>query len=87
MTKRPPEMVEIRYNDMATKDADLVEDAIRSLRVKLFRERAARFEIDGYGNHHIRVTRVRDGKVCVVSSWKAQQKFLEIADAIERGER
>lgn len=92
MTKRPPEMVELDRWDLAYcgiremsprgeyLDADEALAAVRSLRVKLFRERADLWSMRGTS---ALCGTVDDMKRCI----RRSQRFHRIADAIERGER
>jgi len=107
MTKRPPEMVELdRFTPVhryglpsmgesaigAYVSAEQAESAIRSLRVKLFRERAR--------NHGIKVLRLNEilvdprlarHRAADIKQknfhMRAARRFASIADAIERGEQ
>src|SRR5690606_11520630 len=90
MTKRPPEMVELRPCgiDYDYLPREAAEAAIRSLRVKLFRQRARW--------HHERDRATRTvAEFCESDALfrqahleaRAANRFMRIADAIERGER
>lgn len=101
MTKRPPEMVELEryipnadgpYIDQPDEwvDADKAESAIRSLRVKLFRERAKLHDsrMEYFTARQLTNPESEKGlRRLVFKHAKAGDRFSRIADAIERGER
>jgi hypothetical protein len=95
VTKRPPEMVELHRHALLN-GSGLVEfsnghwtasgpalAAIRSLRVKLFRERALRYERRGIDP----INFFLGDRWVMVPYDTAAAEFRRIADAIERGER
>lgn len=82
MSKRPPEMFE--KDELGQKWATLDEamEAIRSLRVKLFRERANLWRCRAYKARALGWTRHE-----IERMFKRSARFSRVADAIERGAR
>lgn len=100
MTKRPPEMVELvtfaQDMDGTLEPDDMgrwvsAEDAvaaIRSLRIKLFRERAKRYQYRYLAMVYVtRGTGIEGDHGQMLRCQRASMRFSAIADAIERGEK